>query len=528
MKKNVVTLILAISLSIFLTSINMGLGSGGDFKLISAYWGSTSPMEVTSGDYTSIVILLRYEGKWSFNNLVARLNLPNTIKTSDPNNKAVTYYKSTISPGTIIQLEYQVYITPQASKGVYLLTLELEYFVPNYGLTIDVIQIPMEITGRPNIQMRIVNETVFEGKQKIILKIENTGNAEAYNLQITKVYSSSITINTIDNTCIECIKPNETFTSVLDVYIPSTMKGKTIQMNVDVTFHGPRNSIYMKTYTIQTLVNPQEMPPQINVQLSTGELYIGKINSINAKIINTINTDLRDVKITISTDALLKVFGASITYVEKIKPGQIIEIPMEIYVPLTTSATGSLTISVSYYDSEKQISRSETNQFTILLKGFIEITLTDVTIIPASPRPGSPFSITITITNIGTSTAYATHAIPILENLPIQPFGSKSVYIGNVDVNMPTTFTLNLQLLNTTRSQVTLPIMLRYMDNLRYISNIVFNVTINISPTTTTTTTTTQNRSIITTIITNPVNIMLTVIIVAVVIGIIIMRRKKR
>ncbi|MEM0265032.1 MAG: hypothetical protein QXP13_03485, partial [Candidatus Methanomethylicia archaeon] len=224
---------------------------------------------------------------------------------------------------------------------------------------------------------------------------------------------------------------------------------------------------------------------------------------------------------------ILKVFGTSTTYVERIKPGQIMEIPMEIYVPLTTSATGSLTIVVSYYDTEKQISRSETNQFTILLKGFIEITLTDVTIIPSSPRPGSPFSITITITNTGTSTAYATHAIPILENLPIQPFGSRSVYIGNVDVNMPTTFTLNLQLLNTTQSQVKLPVMLRYMDNLRYISNVIFNITINISPAITTTTTT-QSRGTITTIITNPITIISTIIIVAVVIGMIIMRRRKK
>ncbi|MEM1549107.1 MAG: hypothetical protein QXO74_01935 [Candidatus Methanomethylicia archaeon] len=527
MKKNIAALILVVFLAVFSTSINLGLGSSGDFKLLSAYWGSTSPIEVTGGDYTSIVVLLRYEGKWSFNNLMAKLNLPNTIKASNPDNKAVIYYKSTINPGTIIQLEYQVYITPQASKGVYLLTLELEYFVPNYGLTIDVIHIPMEITGRPNIQMRIANETVFEGKQKITLNIENIGDAEAYNLQITKVYSSSITINTINNTYIECIKPNETFTSMLDVYIPSTMKGKTIQVNVDVIFHGPRNSIYTKTYTIQTLVNPQEIPPQINVQLSTGELYIGKINSINARIINTIDADLRDVKITMSTDAILKVFGTSTTYVERIKPGQIMEIPMEIYVPLTTSATGSLTIVVSYYDTEKQISRSETNQFTILLKGFIEITLTDVTIIPSSPRPGSPFSITITITNTGTSTAYATHAIPILENLPIQPFGSRSVYIGNVDVNMPTTFTLNLQLLNTTQSQVKLPVMLRYMDNLRYISNVIFNITINISPAITTTTTT-QSRGTITTIITNPITIISTIIIVAVIIGMIIMRRRKK
>ncbi|MCS7096983.1 MAG: hypothetical protein NZ926_00640 [Candidatus Methanomethylicia archaeon] len=528
MKKNTISilLLLMILMNFFsLKTIDLCLGSPGDFKLVSAYWGSMNPIEVKGGEYTTLTILLRYEGRWSFNNLVATLKLPNVIKASYPENKAVVYYKSTISPGTLIQLEYQLYITPQAAKGIYLLTLELEYFVSGYGLTNEILQVPIEITGKPEIAVIALNDTIMEGRQKIILNIKNFGNAEACDLQITRAYSSSITVNSISNTYIKCIMPNETIETILDIYVPSGMRGKNIQISIDTTFTGPKNSIYTKIYNVQLLVNPQEPSTQLDVDIGIRELYIGRMNKVNLKVTNTANSNLKNTKISVSTDVLLKIFGSTTIYVEEIESKQTIEFPMDIYVPQTTSATGTITISISYYDSEKQISRSETRQFTVLLRGLIEIVLTDVTVIPANPRPGSPFSITLTITNIGTSIAYATYAMPILEGLPIQPFGSRSVYVGNVDVNMPTTFTLNLQLLNTTLTQITLPVVLKYMDNLRNISNVTFSITINVARITATTIG--EGRSITLITILNPIIIASTIIIISTVIFI-FMRRKRK
>ncbi|MEM2136424.1 MAG: hypothetical protein QXI93_00500 [Candidatus Methanomethylicia archaeon] len=529
MKKNMLILFLMLLISL-ISTVNLSYCGDGDFKLISVYWGSTQPIEVTGGSTASLTIILRYEGRWNFNNLIARLKLPSEFKTSDPSNIATIYYKSAITPGTIIQLEYQVYITPQTMKGKYISTLELEYFITNYGLINESIQITLEVSGKPNVQITITNETIVEGKQTILLNINNLGDADAYNLKIERAYSSSITINSIDPIYIECIKPNENYTSKMEIYVPSGMKGKAVSISFDLVYFGPRNAKYMEAKNVQTLVNPQEMPPQLNIEISERELYIGRINKVNISLTNNVNSALKNLKLTISTDAMLKVFGFSTIYIEELKPGQKVEKPMEIYVPLTTTATGTITLSISYYDAEKQISRSEAQQFIILLRGAIEITLTDIAVIPSSPKTGSPFSITLTITNVGTSTAYATYATPILEGLPIEPFGSKSVYIGNIDTNLPTTFTLNLQLLNTTLTQVKLPITLRYMDNLRKISEVTFTVTINISPATTTTTTTQMRPTIISIIIGAIMNPITIVAIIAVLIGVLvfIMRRRRK
>jgi hypothetical protein len=121
----------------------------------------------------------------------------------------------------------------------------------------------------------------------------------------------------------------------------------------------------------------------------------------------------------------------------------------------------------TYFDEEVWLEQSESYALNFLLRGLIDISLTDQVVIPSETRIGSPFSATVTITNIGTSTAYAASASPELENLPVKTFGPKSVYIGDIKLNLPTTFTINLQLENTTENEIIIPVTLTYMDNLR-------------------------------------------------------------
>jgi len=115
-----------------------------------------------------------------------------------------------------------------------------------------------------------------------------------------------------------------------------------------------------------------------------------------------------------------------------------------------------------------------------LLRGFIILKISSISIIPRTPQVGQPFSITITLINIGTTTAYAVSATPILEGLPVEVFGEESVFIGNIVVNTPTVFTINLILGNTTKNTIEIPIKITYMDNLRTEHSITFKVTIRV------------------------------------------------
>ena len=128
------------------------------------------------------------------------------------------------------------------------------------------------------------------------------------------------------------------------------------------------------------------------------------------------------------------------------------------------------------------MSQTETHVLSLLLRGLIDISLTDFAVIPATPRTGSPFSITITVTNLGTSTAYAAYATPSLEDLPLKAFGPIQTYVGNIETNLPTTFTINLQLEATSLTELTLPVTLSYMDNLRAAHEVFFDIPITVAP----------------------------------------------
>jgi len=216
-------------------------------------------------------------------------------------------------------------------------------------------------------------------------------------------------------------------------------------------------------------------------------------------------------------------------YASRLEAGSNASVYTEIYVaPTTTAPTATLTVTATYLDEDLQIVRSDDYRLIVLLRGSIEISLTDIAVIPSTPVSGSPFSITVTVTNIGTSTASAAYAIPTLGNIPVRPFGSRSVYIGNIEVNLPTAFTLNLQLDNTTESSTTIPVVLSYMDNLRTAHNITFSVPITITPKTSSTSTTQQRGYSILGIPLFTFVALLAVFAAIIVISVFLMRRRMR
>ncbi len=224
--------------------------------------------------------------------------------------------------------------------------------------------------------------------------------------------------------------------------------------------------------------------PPLTPTLTSTELTIGARTSVTVTLTNGGSHPLSNLALALSPDATIKILSdQTLFHYESLPPASSIPVTLEIYVPATTVVpTASLTLQVTYFDDTIWLERSERYTLNFLLRGLIDISLTDRVVIPAEPRVGNPFSATITVTNVGTSTAYAASATPDLANLPLKTFGPTSVYIGNIDLNLPTTFTINLLLDNTTASEILLPVTLTYMDNLRQPYTIVFTIPVTIAP----------------------------------------------
>lgn len=475
----------------FITPIRSEVSLSG-FRLLRVYWGTDQPREVSPGDVETLTLVLRYEAGYSFENLKADLYLPSGFKAVGGKNKVSISYTGPVSFESIIKLEFPIFVTPDVMIGHYTANLRLEYIYVT-APTREELKVTFEVTGKPSLEVQSLNSSVYEGKQRFLIALTNEGDATAQNFEIVKVHSSSASVEVENTTFQDSLVPGGNVTAALSVFVPSAMKGQILPLTIEASYLGPTNVFYLFSETLQIPVKPFNPVSRLRLDLDPRELIIGKSNRVQIDLGNTGSHSISEIELTLSPDNILKIFGPTVLYINRLGPEERLQVDTEIYVPSTTLApTASLSVIVTYFDEGVWIAQSENYQLSVLLRGFIEISLTDVAVIPSTPRMGGPFSITITVTNVGTSTAYAAYAVPALEDLPLKAFGPKSVYIGNIELNLPTTFTVNLQLENTTVRAIVLPVTLRYMDNLRSQHNVTFNVPINVAPQTSSTSQTSQ------------------------------------
>ena len=451
------------------------------FRVLKVYWGDGQPVEVSPGETSQLTVILRYEMSKSLNNLKAALSLPEGFEAIGGGNESVVVYTKTIVKGSILELRFPLFIGSNVTLGSYTANLTLEYFISECTILNSTVTVEFEVTGKPALAIRALNDSLRQGEQRVLLLLLNEGDASMHGFRITRIHSSTISIELARYELIGELKPGENLTLPVRLFVPPGLSGKIASLTVEGSYLGPTNVVYSFSKSIQLPVKPSN-PAPLRLSITPGELTIGRRSRIRIRLENTGGHSLSEIEMSLSPEGALKIFGLTSFYIEKLPPGESRLIETEVYVPLVASQTASLKVAVTYLDDDLWISRSETHHLSVLLRGFIDISLTDTAVIPSAPTPGSPFSITITITNIGTSTAYAAYAIPDLRGLPLRSFGPRSVYVGNIETNLPTTITINLQLENTTQRRIVLPVIIRYLDNLRTPHNVTFNIPINVAP----------------------------------------------
>ena len=276
------------------------------------------------------------------------------------------------------------------------------------------------------------------------------------------------------------LRPESVTKVSIPIITPYVSSPQAVKLVLKLTYVDP----LANTRSLSKSFNIELLPistAYLRVSVSPTELVIGRKNYVFINLSNPMDHSVEGVEVSLSTSPHLLLLNESRIYLGSLGPNSWRLLKLLVYVPSTASTSSSIILSIKYLDSVSGIMKSFTTSKTLLLRGIINLTLTDVAVIPETPVPGQPFSITLTITNVGTSTAYAVRASALTEGLPIRTFGPKSVYVGNAEVNSPVTFTLNLMLERGARGAIRVPIQLTYMDNLRSVHTKVFYVEVKLS-----------------------------------------------
>ena len=221
------------------------------------------------------------------------------------------------------------------------------------------------------------------------------------------------------------------------------------------------------------------LPALIDVHTSGNRLIGGVDNKLNITLINAGEVNISAVDLTLEVPQPLVVYRDDQWTFEFLRSGSSKIIPLEIYAPdsqIGTTYRGSLNLNYRDYYGE---THTKSHPISFIVTGKIQLVVYNKAANIQSPRPGTPVSITGTVLNKGNMAARYVNAT-ILPNPILNLTSESTTYIGEIEENAPTPFTLLADLnQNLENGTYPLAVSITYIDD-RYEEH-VFTILVNLN-----------------------------------------------
>jgi hypothetical protein len=185
----------------------------------------------------------------------------------------------------------------------------------------------------------------------------------------------------------------------------------------------------------------------LTVTITGQSLTAGFNNTVVVTVLNNYysasypNTGIYDVDVAITVPSGLSMFGDNHWHYDSIELGQSITIRVKIYAPnaaIGSSYQGS--ISATYRQLGNTAYTQETHSFSLSVYGWINLILYGVLVTPTVTSPGGNATVSGNLLNGGNLAAYNANVTVLSDALA--PGSVSSVYIGEIDPNIPRPFSI--------------------------------------------------------------------------------------
>ncbi|MEM2755646.1 MAG: hypothetical protein QW563_07775, partial [Candidatus Methanomethylicia archaeon] len=476
-----------------------------------------NPYNIKPGQINTVNITLRNSGACK----ALKLSISFSSSQASIINQTVFDFEE-LNPNSTKNLVVHLYVSSTFSSTPIYLTASIKY-VNEYSYTMMLIkQIQMYVV-RPLIPLLTINTSRGElqsGTINIIdLSVKNNGAEAVYDIILTVSTPGGIGLIGSDGKwSLGTIEPGRFKTLNLTLYIPPYQSSSTMQITFSLSYYDSTNNFKTESRTLSFLIAPLIQKSPLTIQVTPSEIYTGITNNVTLRITNNALYDLKNLKITLSSSQAILLDTDNIWSIEKLPSGKYLDISLKLYPQSATITSIQLALSISYYD-ELNILNQEARSINLLARGLVDLKVTNIAIAPETVVLGQPFSVSVTITNTGTITASGVSAT--IEQEPwFRIVGRQTVFIGDIQVNVPTSFTMSFIALNITQPtaartisitqrpinmtrpfnitgssrsiQPTIKVTLSYMDNLRTRHTQTLEIPITYSTTTMQTYTTRQ------------------------------------
>jgi len=267
------------------------------------------------------------------------------------------------------------------------------------------------------------------------------------------------------------LEPGENQTVTLNVIVNKAAAGSLYQLSF--TFVYQYTGTVTDTRTIGFVVPAMDVyTAKLDLALTPQNLISGINNSLSLTVRNVGNGTANSLAVTLTlpgsqgASSPYVLMGSDGTwYIDELKPGEAAVIPLQLYILSSASNTGAtFTVTTSYSDQQSK-SKQQSNAFGVLTVGSVDIIILSSSTYPSKVSQGNPFSLTVTLLNIGSTTAQSMIFTPNGTN-QVVPLSQGKIYLGDLGANVPSSLTLPFTAGNVTAGNYTLSIGYSYRNSL--------------------------------------------------------------
>ncbi len=457
------------------SALNCQTNAGSNFRILSVQWGnSTHPVSAGPGqnDVQLTVTMQPYgtdtcilEGVKGVLQLYGGITNFNGTSTS-------TYNIESVNPYQLFTMGFNLNIPSNLSAGQSVLLSYPLYVSWNYSnesiRNQQAYNVSIPLRGSANLQLSAKDPSLpVGGVDNITLVITNKGTGAVAGFT---PYVSASGISVISQpSVIGSIGPGQTKTTSFYAYVPASIAGSVVNLEADSYYINPYGyntsmSSTVGMYALQSAVS------QVQLSTSTQTLVSGEVQNISIIVANNETVPITNVSLSLSPQSPLSIIGAGdVINIPYIGAKASASVPVEFYA--TSSSAPVSTLSVQLNFNINNAAETSSRSITFLTPGYIDMSVVSTAVLPAAPAPGEIFSVTSTLENTGSQTAYAATVTPVVP-AGLKNIGQNTTFIGDVATQTPTAFTMSFTSLPTSKpGKYEIPVVISYLNNLNQPSN---------------------------------------------------------
>jgi len=411
------------------------------FVVTGVTWGTTaSPLSVGPGDLNvPLSVSLLYTGGCTLTAASFEAEFAPPLSSAEGTNTSNTY-EVNVATDAVLTETYHVNIASDAPLGTYVVGLDMGYNTSSFsGIFSEATNATIALRGTVDLDFTTSSATLVPGEvNNLTLSLSNKGTGAASSLSVSISAPSQVSILT-QIPLVQTLPPGSTVAQPLQVYVPASLSGSALSLSLSAGYIDAYSLSSVSTQVLGFSVSTVQ-PMQFSVALTqtNDTSQVGAQSRLVYVLTNTGSNTIDSPSVSFAASSPMVVLGSSSATQGQLAPGQNVTYALDVgSSPSSTPGVYGGTATVTYLDASG-VQHTQTFQIGFVLVGSVKFVIQDVTVAQTS----TDLTVSGSLLNEGTTTALYAQVTGTVGSAASQ--NQSSSYIGEIDVNTPTPFTLTL------------------------------------------------------------------------------------